>query len=181
MKIKTDKILCVDIEATCYERGTEPDGFLSDIIEIGVCELDVQTLKIGEPEGIIIRPTRSVVSEYCTNLTTLTQADVDKGVSFVNACDILMRKYFSKKRVWCSFGNYDRIQFQKQCSRENVDYPFGVDHINIKTLFALKKRLKSGIGLDRTVALLGYEFEGIHHRGMYDAKNVAKVMAYALQ
>ncbi|QYS89362.1 hypothetical protein [Flavobacterium davisii] len=47
-----DKILVVDIEATCWE-GKLPEGMISDIIEIGVCLLDVQTGEISDNREIL--------------------------------------------------------------------------------------------------------------------------------
>lgn len=43
MARKLDRILVVDIEATCWE-GNPPPGQTSEIIEIGLCVLDVPTL-----------------------------------------------------------------------------------------------------------------------------------------
>ena len=37
-----DKILVVDIEATCWE-GSSPENMQSDIIEVGVCLLDISS------------------------------------------------------------------------------------------------------------------------------------------
>ena len=43
MARKLDQILVVDVEATCWE-GDPPPGQISEIIEIGLCVLDVATL-----------------------------------------------------------------------------------------------------------------------------------------
>lgn len=42
MARKLDYIVVVDIEATCWE-GKVPEGMSSDIIEVGVCLLDVNS------------------------------------------------------------------------------------------------------------------------------------------
>ena len=55
----------------------------------------------------MVKPERSRVSEFCTKLTTLTQKDVDKGMPFSEACDVLKKVYSSKNRVWASYGAYD--------------------------------------------------------------------------
>ena len=44
MARKLDRILVVDVEATCWE-GDPPPGQTSEIIEIGLCVLDVPTLR----------------------------------------------------------------------------------------------------------------------------------------
>jgi hypothetical protein len=43
MARKPDRILVIDTEATCWE-GSSPPGQISEIIEIGLCVLDVPTL-----------------------------------------------------------------------------------------------------------------------------------------
>jgi len=43
MEKKLDQILVIDIEATCWNNGDRPDNETSDIIEIGICPLDVQS------------------------------------------------------------------------------------------------------------------------------------------
>jgi len=42
MAAKLDKLIVIDIEATCWE-GDPPEGQAAEIIEIGVCVLDVTT------------------------------------------------------------------------------------------------------------------------------------------
>ncbi len=72
MARKLDKIIVVDIEATCWENKV-PEGMESDIIEIGICLLDIHTGEISDNRGIIVRPERSTISPFCTELTTITQ------------------------------------------------------------------------------------------------------------
>ena len=104
------QILVVDIEATCWETKP-PRGQESEIIEIGICVLDVRLRKRVEKRSILVKPEHSKVSPFCTKLTTLTQEEVDTGISFQEACRILKKEYGSKKRVWASYGDYDRRKF----------------------------------------------------------------------
>jgi len=104
MRGKLDEILIVDIEATCWE-GSNPDGMENDIIEIGIALLNVQTGEISENRGILVKPERSEVGEFCTKLTTITpQMIIDDGVTFREACSILKKEYSSQNRAWASFG-----------------------------------------------------------------------------
>lgn len=180
MAQKLDKILVVDIEATCWE-GTKPEGMENDIIEIGACLLDIATGEISDVAGIMVKPERSMVSPFCTQLTTITQEQVDReGISFREACKILRDKYQSQTRAWASFGAYDLKQFQRQGQALNVGYPFGPSHINVKTLFALKKKLNHEEGMAGALEILGIPLEGTHHRGVDDAKNIAKILRWIL-
>lgn len=176
MAKKLDKILVVDIEATCWE-GTPPEGMSNDIIEVGICLLDVQTGEITDNRGIMVQPERSTVSPFCTELTTITQEMLDnEGVSFKEACRILKKEYLSQSRAWASFGAYDQKQFDRQCKAMEIGYPFGPSHINVKTLYALKQKLNHEVGMAGALEQLNIPLEGTHHRGVDDAKNIAKIL-----
>ncbi|WP_316768702.1 3'-5' exonuclease [Pedobacter frigiditerrae] len=180
MAKKLDKIIIVDVEATCWD-GESPEGMESDIIEIGICLLNIQTGEISDNRGVLVRPERSEISTFCTELTTITPEMVTQdGVSFKEACSILKRQYLSSSYPWASFGAYDLKQFQRQCSATGVGFPFGPSHINVKTLFALKKKLGHEQGMAGALEMLRIPLEGTHHRGVDDAKNIAKILNWIL-
>jgi inhibitor of KinA sporulation pathway (predicted exonuclease) len=175
-----DKIVVVDIEATCW-NGNPPEGMISDIIEIGICLLDVKTGEITDNRGIIVTPERSSVSEFCTELTTITPEFVAaEGISFKEACAIIRKEYQGQARAWASYGAYDQKQFLRQCADLGIGYPFSPSHINVKTLFALQQKLTHETGMDGALKLLNIPLEGTHHRGVDDARNIAKILGRIL-
>ena len=176
MAKRLDHILVIDIESTCWKNGAVPRGETSDIIEIGLCPLEAATGRRLEKRSILVRPERSRVSPFCTELTTLTQEQVEGGIDFKSACRILEDEYLSAERLWASFGDYDRRQFEKQCRDQDARYPFGPSHLNAKTLFALSRGLPSEVGLPQALAILDLPLEGTHHRGHDDAWNIAAVL-----
>jgi len=180
MAKKLDQILVVDVESTCWE-GNPPDGEESEIIEIGLCPLDVATLQRLEKHCLLVRPERSTVSAYCTALTTLTQADVEGGLSLHEACRILKREYHAKERLWASYGDYDRRQFERNCRARGIAYPFGPGHLNVKSLFAVMHALPREVGMAQGLEILGLPLEGTHHRGGDDAWNIARLLAELLR
>ena len=179
MTRKYDLILVVDIECTCWEK-LPPPGMETDIIEIGICTLDVKTRVRVERRSLIVKPERSTVSPFCTKLTTLTQEQVEGGMPFVQACNILRYEYQSHKRVWASYGDFDRQQFERQCAAMGVTYPFGASHLNVKTLYTLIRSLRHDVSMADAVRLLGLPLEGTHHRGGDDAWNSALVLWHLL-
>lgn len=180
MSRKLDQILVVDIEATCWS-GNPPEGQESEIIEIGICTLDVATGDRGDKRSLLVKPERSKVSEFCTELTGLTHKQVmGKGIAFDKACAILERDYASKRRIWASYGDYDRNLFMRQCGTREVNYPFNDGHINVKTLFALIHCLPYEVGMVRALEMLDLQLEGIHHRGDDDAWNIANILSKTL-
>ena len=85
IKTMTNKIIIIDLEATCWE-GIPPKGEVNEIIEIGICQLDTLTGEISDNRGILVKPTHSKISPFCTQLTTLTPELVAReGVSFEEA------------------------------------------------------------------------------------------------
>lgn len=178
----TDTILIIDLEATCWD-GRPPQGQESEIIEIGVCILDTKTGEISKNEGILVRPQYSKVSAFCTELTSITKEMLDeKGVLLEDALDILRVEYDSEDTTWASYGNYDLNMLQSQCRRFRVDYPLDNDHINVKTLFGeVHPTIRKSVGMSRALGELGFPLEGTHHRGVDDAKNIAKILYWCLQ
>lgn len=176
--MKFDQILVVDIESTCWEEPRMED--IGEIIEIGICPIDTKSGNVLESRGIIVKPKYSKVSEFCTELTTLTQEDVDSGISFKEACGILVNEYNSKRYVWASYGGYDKKQFSIQCRRERIKYPFSSTHLNVKLLFPLRYSLTRDVGMVKALELSGMPLVGTHHRGIDDARNIANMLSKIL-
>ncbi|MEJ7734790.1 MAG: 3'-5' exonuclease [Polyangiaceae bacterium] len=170
-----DKVVVVDLEATCWE-GQPPAGEQPEIIEIGVCLLDISRGAREDKRSIMVKPMRSRVSPFCTKLTTLTQADVDKGISLADACAELAKLGKRCGRTWASWGDYDRLQLGRECDEHKIELPFGRTHLNVKNLFALRRGSSREPGLDKAMEELSLPMEGKHHRGADDAWNVAKLL-----
>jgi inhibitor of KinA sporulation pathway (predicted exonuclease) len=179
MAKRLDQILVVDLECTCWE-GEPPPGETGEIIEIGICLLDANTLTRSAKESILVRPERSQVSPFCTHLTTLTQEQVERGVPFAQACQKLRKEYNAGDRTWASYGDYDRRQFERQCQETNVFYPFGKTHLNVKNLASIALNEPYELGMDKALQRLNIPLEGTHHRGVDDAWNIAQLLALLL-
>ncbi len=175
-----DTVLVVDIEATCWAVSPPPDQE-AEIIEIGLCVLDVASGERREKVSLLVRPERSRVSAFCTQLTTLTQADVEDGFSFREACALLKNRYTAKDCIWASYGEYDRQQFERQCAARGIPYPFGARYLNVKTLFALVHALPVEVGMAEALVRQGLSLEGTHHRGGDDAWNIARLLTALLK
>ena len=169
-------VLVIDVEATCWET-TPPPGQQAEIIEIGYALLDVPLGEVRRGGSVLVRPQRSRVSAFCTSLTTLTQAQVEAGVPFGDACRYLEDTLGSCRMTWASYGDYDRKQFARQCASFGVSYPFGEAHMNVKSLFARAHGLPQEIGMAAALKLLERPLVGTHHRGSDDARNIAGILA----
>lgn len=165
----------VDVEATCWSEQPPP-GQVNEIIEIGLSVVDLDTLERVGKHRILVKPERSQISPFCTELTGLTQAEVDGGVSFEQACRQLARDHQAGERPWASWGDYDRKQFERQCQASGAPYPFGRRHLNAKLVFAEANGLRKRPGMAQALQMAGLPLEGRHHRGDDDAWNIAALI-----
>jgi inhibitor of KinA sporulation pathway (predicted exonuclease) len=167
----------VDVEATCWDRG-QPPGAVSEIIEIGLTVVDLATAERLARHRILVRPVRSTVSEFCTELTGLTQHEVDGGVAFAEACRLLAVEHRAGSRPWASWGDYDRNLFTRQCRHTPTPYPFGRHHTNAKAVFTEAHGLRKRPGMAQALEIAGLRLEGRHHRGEDDAWNIAALVLH---
>ncbi|MET9407587.1 3'-5' exonuclease [Streptomyces sp. NPDC002935] len=165
----------VDVEATCWE-GPPPPGAVSEIIEIGLTVVDLDKGVRVEKHRLLVRPARSTVSAFCTDLTGLTQGEVAEGLDFAEACRELAARHRAGERPWASWGDYDRHQFTRQCAATTTPYPFGRLHTNAKALFTTAHGLRKRPGMAQALRLAELPLEGRHHRGEDDAWNIAALI-----
>lgn len=173
---RLDILLVVDIEATCWENNP-PEGEVNEIIEVGIVSIDMVKHVVERKEGILVKPQFSKVSPFCTQLTTLTQEQVDtEGVSFTEACHKLRKKYDSRNVAWASWGDYDRKQFERNAQLYKTQYPFSNSHLNIKTMFSIFGGFTYELGMREALTHCGLTLEGTHHRGVDDAYNISRIL-----
>lgn len=182
MKNRKEKInnfvLVIDLEACCW-MGNPPEGQYKEIIEIGIARVDYFTKEIIDSRSIIVKPEFSEISAFCTELTTITPELIEKeGISFKKACKILIDEYQSDRKMWFSWGDYDRTAFEKECALKKVKYPFGRTHFNLKEWYSFKKGEKASTSVSNALKELGLKFEGTQHRGISDAINTAKILKH---
>ena len=180
MAILRDRIIVIDIEATCWDIEPPPAGQFNEIIEVGLCTYDVATDGISGKRSILVKPITSEISAFCTELTSLTPYQIaEAGLDFAQTCRVLVEEYKVRKYIWASWGSYDRKLFRKQCRRLGVSYPFGDKHLNLRSAFA---ECHDGrrLGMLAALRLAGIEPTGTLHRGADDAWNIARLLQYLI-
>lgn len=185
-----DRVLVVDVESTCWETHEEQGNKPNEVIEIGICELIVETGEIRNPTSYIVKPRFSEVSQFCTNLTGWTQAEIDEGQDIADALSAVKSDFsLTKYNIWFSCGEYDRVKLGTFGNGSLADiYGFMIGssifdqmrHTNIKTLFALKYKLRKELGMAAMLKRAGLKLEGRHHNGADDAYNIAKLVRQVL-
>lgn len=174
---KLDKIIFIDLEATCWDNEEEQGAQISEIIEIGACTLNVRTGAVEKKRSYLVRPRLSTISKFCTELTTITPEMIQRdGIPFVDAINKLKKDFGPSQRTWASWGAYDKNEIERECRRHSIPYPMGRNHINAKNLYALKHNLSKELGMIAALKHAGIEHEGTQHRGDDDAWNCAKLL-----
>lgn len=174
--------LIVDLEATCCDKNTIPRDAM-EIIEIGAVMVDANTLQIVDEFTTFIKPVRyPQLTPFCTELTTITQHDVNSAPLYAEAIQ-LFKKWFTQYNdfVFCSWGDYDYKQFKQDSNYHKLPFPIGAHHVNIKKVFAEQQNLKKGYGLGLALRHVGLKLKGTHHRGIDDARNMARLMHWIVK
>ena len=177
MQISNDYYLIVDVEATCADDGTVPRHEM-EIIEIGAVMQSSRTFEIVSEFQTFVQPVRRPeLTAFCINLTGITQDNVTGAPHFRSALEAMKQwMYPFGDSLFCSWGDYDRKQFTQDCEFNHVDYPFGSGHLNLKAEFAHALGKRRQMGMAEAVRHLGMDFEGSHHRGLDDARNIARIV-----
>lgn len=163
-----------NLEATCWadERRLER----MEIIEIGAVKLASSGGPVLAEFSAFVRPAlEPTLSDYCRELTGITQADVDNADPFPLVLERFLAWMGEPSLRFCSWGQYDLNQLRLDCDRHSLVFPTHfADHLNVKNAWAAWKSVKPR-GLARALRLMGMELEGRHHRGIDDARNIARI------
>jgi len=178
MAREADYYLVVDLEATCDDGGQVPRDE-TEIIEIGAVLVEGKTLTTIAEFMTFIRPVvHPVLTAFCTGLTTITQAMVEPAPGFPEAAARLAA--FGRGALFCSWGNYDGNQLAADARRHGLGSPLGPDHWNLKEAFSKALDTRRRYGMHEALGRLGLPLVGTHHRGIDDARNIARMLPYLL-
>ncbi|KAF9483805.1 hypothetical protein BDN70DRAFT_873427 [Pholiota conissans] len=165
-----DAFLVLDLEGTC-ELGTD-FNYPNEIIEFPVRLLQwkdraddgtASTLKAIDEFRTFVKPTwRPTLSQFCTQLTGITQDQVDSAPRFSEALVKLeaflvkngLIDVHTKKRLkrfcWCSDGPWDiRDFFVKQCFISQVEMPEWIrgDILDVRSVVQQWRHSQNGLSV----------------------------------
>lgn len=176
-----DYFLIIDLEATCDDQDTIPRQEM-ETIEIGAVMVESEDLKPISEFQTFIKPVRhSILTDFCKQLTSITQEDVNHADTYPEAI-----KKFSHwlhqydNFLFGSWGKFDRYQLQQDSKFHEIPYPIPSKHINLKRYFKKNQNLNKRYNMAEALELAGFSLQGTHHRGIDDARNIAKLMPYIL-
>ena len=174
-----DHYLVIDFEATCCNQGSVPREQM-EIIEFGVVMVAATSLEPVAEFQSFVRPVRHPrLTAFCTQLTSITQQQVDTAPAFQAVLPAFTAWLSGFGRcLFSSWGDYDRLQLQQDCTFHRVPYPLDPAHLNLKREMATRHHLDKKLGLAAAVRRAGLQFTGTHHRGIDDAHNIARLLPY---
>jgi inhibitor of KinA sporulation pathway (predicted exonuclease) len=169
--------LVVDLEATCDQPESFPRDE-SEIIEIGAVLVDSTTLQpLGEYQTFVQPVQHPKITPFCTQLTSITQAQVEHA-PLLRAALAALGRWLPQPATLASWGAYDRNQLRRESQRKRIKLPWDDKHLNIKEAFG--KRAGHAMGVGQALRRMGLRFEGTPHRGIDDARNIVRLLPYAL-
>ena len=173
-------ILVIDLEATCADDGSiTPEQM--EVIELGA----VWATPAGEVIDTLqrfVRPTeRPTLTPFCIELTHIEQASIDAAPSWPTvAAELAEFARLHAGQCWGSWGKYDARQIERETARHGLADPLaGLPHQNLKAAFAKRRKIKQ-VGMATALQIVGLELEGEHHRALSDARNIARMLPWAL-
>lgn len=174
-----DYHLIVDLEATCCNDSSFPRDEM-EIIEIGAVMISKETLEIVSEFQTFVRPLRHPqLTDFCKKLTSISQADVDVARDFKEAIQAFQKWVNLFEPVdFCTWGYYDLNQFQQDCRFHHISFFINIPHRNLKAEFSAFLGVSKGYGMSKALSRIGIKLEGIHHRGIDDARNIAKILSF---
>lgn len=165
-----------DLEATCWE-GT-PIAKVQETIEVGAVKVDAYGEILGQFNRFIRPVINPYLSHFCQELTSIDQVQINRAAGFIEVIEDFQDwiEIFDEPYLLCSWGSFDRKMLIQDCELHDMDSDWVSEHhINLKRQYQELKRLRRPRGLKRAVEKEGFEFTGIHHRGISDAENLAKI------
>jgi inhibitor of KinA sporulation pathway (predicted exonuclease) len=180
-KFKLDRINVVDCEATCVDDNvwTRENG---ELIQISVVPIDLRTMTVRKDLAYTsyVKPLRTEISEYCTNLTGIKASDVADAPDPSHVFKEILEKYTANS-VWGSWGKYDFHLIDKTCKTLGIANPFPDNYYNLKNTYSLLNGFRKEMGLDKALSEESLSFEGNKHDAYWDAVNTAKLMLKVLK
>lgn len=161
------KILAIDLEMTCWN---EPTDNKSEIIQIGVVEIDIIKREISRKKMMYVKPEESEISDFCTELTGITKKQVYKqGLSYEKAIEVLNTKFGFKNKVIYAWGRDDKI------FRDGIE-----QYVNFGALYSLLKGTDKKYNLEEALKEENISFNGNAHDALVDAENMASLILHVV-
>ncbi|XP_032419895.1 ERI1 exoribonuclease 2 [Xiphophorus hellerii] len=190
-------LIVIDFESTCWR---EKNNYGQEIIEFPAVLLDTSSGEVESEFHTYVQPQEHpVLSEFCTELTGITQVQVEAGVPlqiclsrfnrWVQNLQLEKGVMFPNKQQACSASDESQklctfltwsdwdlgVCLQYECKRKQLHKPDVLSSwIDLRSTYRLFYSRKPK-GLNGALQDLGIQFSGREHSGLDDARNTARL------
>ena len=163
-----------DLEATCWEGS--PKHFRQEIIEIGAYKVDEFGEIIDKFQQFIKPQIHPYLSNYCIQLTTIKQNDVDRAKIFPIVIDQFLSWIDEDNYSLVSWGSDDKELLYNDCLLHSCEVDWlKKKHVDLKEEYRKIKNRHEKIGFSKALELENLQFIGTEHRAIYDAANLVNL------
>ncbi|KAF7662370.1 hypothetical protein LDENG_00237430 [Lucifuga dentata] len=191
-------LIVIDFESTCWR---EKNNYSQEIIEFPAVLLNTSTGEVESEFHTYVQPQEHpILSDFCTELTGITQMQVEAGIPlhiclsrfsrWLQTLQLQMGVVFPREHVGsasspsqkpCTFltwSDWDLgVCLQYECKRKQLYKPDVLNTwIDLRSTYKLFYSRKPK-GLNGALQDLGIQFSGREHSGLDDARNTAQLAA----
>ncbi|CAH1254648.1 ERI2 [Branchiostoma lanceolatum] len=191
-------LVVIDFESTCWKNREGPAGAQSEVIEFPAVLLNTATGEIEAEFHRYVQPQEHpYLSHFCTELTGITQDQVDHGIPlhiclaqfsrWLNSVQTEKSAHFvtgktigktttNKLGTFVTWSDWDLgVCLLYECRRKGISKPSALNcWLDLRATYKKFYGRKPN-GLKGALRDLGIEFEGREHSGIEDARNTAKL------
>ncbi|XP_053712565.1 ERI1 exoribonuclease 2 [Synchiropus splendidus] len=189
-------LIVIDFESTCWR---EKNNLSQEIIEFPAVLLNTSTGEVESEFHTYVQPQeRPLLSDFCTELTGITQAQVEAGIPlriclsqfsrWLQKLQLQMGVAFPSKEkrappssdaklcTFLTWSDWDLgVCLQYECKRKQIHKPDVLNSwIDLRSTYRLFYNRKPK-GLNGALQDLGIQFAGREHSGLDDARNTAQL------
>jgi len=178
-------LVCVDFEATCdYAPIPLVNTKSAEIIEFPWVVIDTETMRVVDAQHLYVKPDNMAgVTSFTSKLTGITSnmlVEKENLQTVIKKFHGYLRNKFGVNFRILTDGIWDlQVQLRSEAKRKNIilDWYF-------HQYFDIKHEFKNFLpyfsdayrpGLKAMLEAFGMTFEGRHHSGLEDAKNIARL------
>ncbi|XP_072319023.1 ERI1 exoribonuclease 2 [Eucyclogobius newberryi] len=192
-------IIVIDFESTCWK---EKNNYGQEIIEFPAVLLNSSSGEVESEFHSYVQPQEHpVLSGFCTELTGITQSQVEAGVP-LQICLSRFSRWLQQQQqqqglvfphrqdstaqssdapklcTFLTWSDWDLgVCLQYECKRKQMNKPSVLNSwIDLRSTYRLFYNRKPK-GLNGALQDLGIQFEGREHSGLDDARNTAQLAA----
>ena len=124
-----------------------------------------------------------LLSEYARTLEAIGGASIQRGIEALDRAISLVADM--NYAVWLGVQKAFALAAagraeDAEMTEHRVSYPFSGGHLNLKVAFTEQQGLKKKFGMAEALKLAGIDLVGVHHRGIDDARNIARLLPHSL-